>query len=56
MDEFINAGTSRYSQSISNNDVLHEMEGFVNCIQNMRNCVMKQRKSTLYKSWWPKTG
>jgi hypothetical protein len=41
MDEFINTGTSQYSQSISNNDVLHEMEGFVNCIPNMRNCVMK---------------
>ena len=41
MDEFINAGTSRYSQSIINNDVLQEMEGFVNCIRNMRNCVVK---------------
>jgi hypothetical protein len=41
MDEFKKAGISRYSQSISNNDVLHEMEGFVNCIRIMRNCVIK---------------
>jgi hypothetical protein len=41
MDEFKKAGTSRYSQRISNNAILHEMEGFVNCILIMRNCVIK---------------
>ena len=41
MGEFINAGTSRYSQSISNNDVLPEMEGVVNCIRILRNWVIK---------------